>query len=92
MSKPRETPQGVMLKLKVRPRAGRLGLQREGDELVLEVRAAPVKGAANRQIVEFLEELFGHPVEIVQGHRRRHKLVLIRGARLEEVVSRIDEP
>ena len=80
------------MKVKVRPRAQCCRLQREEGELVLEVRAAPVKGLANRQIVEFLGKLFGRPVEILQGHKHRQKLILIRGAQLEEVASRISEP
>ena len=74
---------GVVLAVRVIPRAGRSGLAGTRDDAVLvRLSAAPVDGAANAELVAVLAEAFGVPrrnVVILSGERSRHKRVQVRG-------------
>lgn len=74
---------GVVIDVRVIPRAGRSGLAGTRDGAVLvRLAAAPVDGAANAELVAVLMEAFDVPrrqVEIVAGHRSRHKRVRLVG-------------
>lgn len=53
-----------------------------GEVLKVRVRDLPVKGKANEALVKLLAKTLGLPkdqVEIVAGHKARHKTVRIRG-------------
>jgi uncharacterized protein (TIGR00251 family) len=86
-----ETPEGVIFKITVQPRASRneiVGLQ--GDALKVKLTAHPVEGAANRLCVAFLAKSLGvrkSDVEIIQGKRSRAKNVLVRSAGRDSVES-----
>jgi uncharacterized protein len=77
------TPDGIVLSVRVIPRAGRAGLGGTRDDAVLvRLGAAPVEGAANVELVATLAEAFGvsrRHVTIVSGARARHKRVRIAG-------------
>jgi uncharacterized protein (TIGR00251 family) len=84
------------LDVRVIPRAGRTAAGGfRGGVLVVRLAAAPVDGAANDGLIEFLADLFGCPkrdVSILQGHKSRHKRVAIAGldqAQLEAKLSAI---
>jgi uncharacterized protein (TIGR00251 family) len=82
---------GVLLLLKVQPRASRnevAGLL--GNELKLKVTAPPVDAAANEAVVQFIAELLDCPrscVQLIRGRTSRHKQILLAGLRLETVVE-----
>jgi len=75
--------EGVVLALKVQPRASRNEIGEPlGAELKLKVTAPPVDSAANEAIVEFLAEVLGCPrgaVRLLRGQTSRHKQVLLVG-------------
>ena len=77
------TADGIVLAVRVIPRAGRSGLAGTRDDAVLvRLGAAPVDGAANAELVAVLAAAFGVPrrdVAIVSGERSRHKRVRVRG-------------
>ena len=77
------TADGIVLAVRVIPRAGRSGLAGTRDDAVLvRLGAAPVDGAANAELVAVLAEAFGVPrrnVVILSGERSRHKRVRVRG-------------
>lgn len=84
---------GVRIPLRVKPRSSRSGVLglREG---VLEValRAAPVEGAANAELVEILAKAFGvrrSDVAVVAGAAGRRKLVEVRGLSLDTARERM---
>jgi hypothetical protein len=88
-------PDGVLLSLKVQPRASSNAVIGPiGDELRVKVTAPPVDAAANEALVRFLAEHLGCPrnrVELVRGHTSRHKVVKIYGIPAEGIIARLEK-
>ncbi len=78
-----ETADGILLAVRVIPRAGRSGLAgTRGGAVLVRLAAAPVDGAANDELVAVLADAFGvarRDVTIVAGERSRQKRVRVRG-------------
>lgn len=89
------TSDGVILRVRVQPRSSKSGISGVvGERLKVCVNAPPAEGAANRACRETLAESFGIPksrVEIVSGARSRKKRILLKGAEIESISSRISE-
>lgn len=72
----REEADGVLLSIKLQPRASANEIGEPlGDELKIKVTAPPVDSAANEALVEFLADKLHcarNRVEIVRGHKSRH--------------------
>ena len=87
------TSEGVLIAVRVVPRADRAGLAGIRDNAVLvRLNAAPAEGAANAELIEVLADALGvarRAVSITSGERSRRKTVLIRGLSADEVASRI---
>lgn len=75
-----ETPNGVLLNIKVLPKSSFdavVGI--EGDKLKLKVKKPADKGLANEAVIELLSEFFSIPksnITLVKGAQSRHKTVL----------------
>lgn len=87
-----EDKHGVLLPVRVKPRARKNGVdsRREGALLVA-VTAAPVDGSANAAILEVLSDALHCPksaLEIVRGHKARDKIVRVALSR-DELVRRL---
>ncbi len=84
---------GVLLSLKLQPRASRNEIGDVlGQELRVKVTAPPVDAAANDALVRFLAKALDCPrnhVELLRGHTSRHKTVKIYGLAAEEVASKL---
>jgi uncharacterized protein (TIGR00251 family) len=80
---------GVVITVRVIPRAGKSGVAgTRGDALLVRLRAAPVEGAANEELISVIAEQLGVPkrnVEIISGGRSRNKRVRVAGADVENV-------
>ena len=78
-----EVEGGVVLEIRVVPRAGRSGIAGTRDgALLVRLAAAPVDGAANAELVSVVAEAFGvarRQVAIVSGERSRQKRVRVAG-------------
>lgn len=89
----RVQPDGVLLSVKLQPRAAKnqiIGAQ--ADELKIQVTAPPVDSAANEALVEFLAEKFDsgrNRIEIIRGHKSRHKVIKLYGFAPEEILQKI---
>jgi uncharacterized protein (TIGR00251 family) len=84
---------GVLLSVKVQPRAAKdeIGAL-QSDELKIKVAAPPVDAAANEALIELLAEVLDcgrNRIEIVRGHKSRHKILKLHGFGIEEVVEKI---
>jgi len=81
------------LRLYVHPNSGRneiTGLK-EGT-LEIKVAAPPVKGKANKELIDFLSRKLGvskSSLNIVKGHTSRNKVVTIEGPDREEILNRL---
>ena len=86
-------PDGVLLSVKVQPRAStnQIG-QPLGNELRIKVTAPPVDAAANEALVRLMAQTFGcarNRVELVRGHTSRHKIIKIFGLSEQDVTSKL---
>jgi uncharacterized protein (TIGR00251 family) len=87
----RAQPDGVLLSVKLQPRASKNEIGAPlGDELKIKVTAPPVDAAANQALIELLSEKLDCPrgrVELVRGQTSRHKTVKLHGLTPEEVLK-----
>ncbi len=79
--------------IRVQPNADRnefLGLS--GDVLRLKIAAPPLKGRANKELVDFLSRNLitnKENVSIVSGHTARRKVVAISGLNRHQILERL---
>ena len=89
-----ETPEGTVLNVKAQPRSSKAGLDGLlGDAVKVRIRAAPVDGKANKELVETLADAFGIPksrVVFKSGETSKTKRILLAGLAAEDVVSLIE--
>jgi uncharacterized protein (TIGR00251 family) len=86
------TPDGIIISIRVIPRARRSGLVgTRGDALLVRLRAPPVEGAANIELVDVMATALRVPkrlVSIVAGHYSRQKRVRVSGIDAATAASR----
>ena len=84
----KETDEGVILNLEINPSSKRRKLEydRWKDVIKVSVKSPPVKGKANRELLEFLKELFKRDVTILKGEKSTKKVVLIKDAKINDVL------
>ncbi len=79
----------------VQPRASKTEVVgRHGDAIKIRVKAPPVDGAANQELIQFLARRFKVPrkaVELVSGSSSRHKQIAIEGVTATEIVESLLE-
>ena len=83
----------AQIKIRVIPRAKRTEWGgKRGESWVVRLQAAPVKGAANEALIEFLHKELGvsaAALEIVHGDKDRDKIVRVDGLTQAEVDARL---
>jgi uncharacterized protein len=89
----RDQSDGVLLSVKLQPRASRNEIgEALGNELRIKVTAPPVDAAANEALIRLLAEQLDLPrgkIELVRGHTSRHKTIKLYGFKAEEVAGRL---
>ena len=89
----RAQPDGVLLSVKLQPRASGNEIGEVlGSELRIKVTAPPVDAAANEALLRLLAQQLHCPrnrVDIVRGHTSRHKTVKLCGLAPEEVMAKL---
>jgi hypothetical protein len=89
------TPEGVVINVRVIPRAGRSCLDgTRGDALLARLQAPPVDGKANEELIGLIAaalQVPAHAVSIVAGERSRQKRVRVSGIDARTAVSRLAE-
>jgi uncharacterized protein len=85
----RDVAGGVSLRVRVSPRASRDEMAGERDgALVVRLTAPPVEGQANAALVRFLARRLGvapSTVSVARGAKGRDKVLLVAGARADDV-------
>jgi uncharacterized protein len=84
---------GTLLSVKLQPRASvnEIG-EPLGDELRVKVTAPPVDAAANEALVELLVKKLDCArgrIELVRGHKSRHKVLKLHGFTPEEALQKL---
>lgn len=86
-------PDGVLLAVKLQPRASKNEIgDALGEELRIKVTAPPVDAAANEALVRLLAETLDCPrgkVELIRGHTSRHKTVKLHGLTGESIAAKL---
>ncbi len=86
------TEDGTLILIYVQPKAKKNeieGVDEWRGRLKVKVKAPPVEGKANREVVKFFSKLFNAEVEIVKGQTSREKDLLVRGLGKEEVKRKL---
>ncbi len=82
----RDTPEGTVVNVRAKPRSSRPGVDVTDDALVVRVRASPVDGKANKEIIGVLADHFGLPksgVAFLGGETSKTKRLLLRGFKVQ---------
>jgi uncharacterized protein (TIGR00251 family) len=91
----RAQPDGTLLSVKLQPRASANKIVPHGgdsNELRIRVSAPPVDSAANDALIRLLAEWLDCArgrVELVRGHKSRHKVLKLHGFTPEEVLKQL---
>ena len=89
-------PDGVMLDVRVIPRASRSQIAgTRNGALVVRLSAPPVDGAANAELVELLAGELGIPrrsITLIAGERSRSKRVRVLGVTVADVERLLVQP
>ena len=89
------TPDGVIINIRVIPRARKAGLAgTRGEAWVVRLRAPPIEGAANNELVHLLATALRVPtraVSIVAGGHSRGKRVRVSGIDAATARSRLEQ-
>ena len=87
------TPDGIVIAIRVIPRAGRSGVGGTRDgALLVRLNAPPVDGAANEELIQVLADMLDVPkraVTIVSGERGRNKRVRVTGVSADDARNRL---
>ena len=81
MDKIIETEEGILIQFYIKPNSKEDRIIIEEEALLLHIKATPVKGKANKAIIQFLAMHFDIPksmVSIVSGMKSKTKTVLFR--------------
>lgn len=85
--------EGTLLPVRVTPRAGRTGVDGIVDgALRVRLTAAPVEGAANAALIEFVAHLLDLPksaISLTSGATARSKMLLVHGLAPDAVRARL---
>lgn len=89
------TPDGIVITIRVIPRARKSGLAGvRGEALLVRLQAPPVEGAANIELVGMLAATLRVPkgaISIVAGDRSRRKRVRVSGIDATTAALRLSE-
>jgi hypothetical protein len=92
----RAQPDGLLLSVKVQPRASKNEIgAAQGGELKICVTAPPEDAAANEALIRLLSDILDcgrNQIEIVRGHKSRHKVLKLYGLDVQLVMMKLVLP
>ncbi len=86
----RKAGDDLLVDIEVSPGSGRFEIASYDEwrkRLVVKVKSPPEKGKANREIMKEFSKICGKDVEIISGHKSRHKTLRIYGMDPEAFLS-----
>jgi uncharacterized protein (TIGR00251 family) len=81
----KETKEGIVLSIFVKPNSPKFKIALDGDEVVVYATEEPEKGKVNKEIMKEAGKLLGFRVEIVSGLTSKQKVLLLRDASKAQV-------
>ena len=81
----KETKDGTVIEVFVKPKSAKFEVLLEGDEVVVRCTEEPVKGKVNKELLKALSKFFHTNVELVSGATSRQKSLLLKGIEKSEV-------
>ncbi|BAT71286.1 conserved hypothetical protein [Thermosulfidibacter takaii ABI70S6] len=87
-----EKDDGVVIRVKVQPKASRTKHQNAGDYLKIWVTSPPVDGKANEAVVEYLSKILKvskSRISLVSGEKSRDKNISIEGVTKDEIKEKL---
>ena len=81
----RETKDGAIITVFVKPNAPKFQIIVDGDEIVVHSTEEPVRGRVNKQILKEFSKLLQTEIELVSGATARQKMLLAKGLGKGEV-------
>ena len=75
----KETNDGVIITIFVKPNASKFSIKLEGEEIVVHSTEEPVKGKVNKEILKEFSKLLHAKVEFVSGATSRQKQMFVQG-------------
>jgi hypothetical protein len=90
----RETDHGVILAIRVQPRASRDEIIADpgSEQLKVRITAPPVDSAANKALLKFIAKSLGLPpcnVTLIRGDKNRSKTLLITGTKAASIQAKL---
>ena len=74
----KETKNGVIIEVFVKPNQPKFNIKIDGDEIVVFCTEEPVKGKVNKELIKELSKLFRAEVEMISGFTSKQKRLLIK--------------
>jgi uncharacterized protein (TIGR00251 family) len=83
--KVKETKDGAIVEIYVKPKSQKFEVLLEGGELVVRCTEEPVKGKVNKELLKALSKFFHTNVELVSGATSRQKRLMLKGITRDKV-------
>ena len=92
-----DTPDGLIIKVKIIPNSSKNGIITEGELIKVKVTAQPIENKANKALIELLSKTFKIPktsIEIIKGETSKEKTILFKiddNKKKEQIITKIKE-
>jgi uncharacterized protein (TIGR00251 family) len=77
----KETPQGLVIEVKIRPNSGAFCF----NNGIAEVRSPAREGKANTELIRELGKIFKTEVRILRGQGSRSKIILLKNLKKDDI-------
>jgi uncharacterized protein (TIGR00251 family) len=81
----KETKDGTIITIFVKPNAPKFSIEFDGEEIVVNSTEEPVKGKVNKEILKEFSKLLHVKVEFANGATSRQKRLLVQGLTKSQV-------
>ena len=92
-----DTPEGLIIKVKIIPNSSKNGIITEEELIKIKVTAQPVENKANKALIELLSKTFKVPktsISIIKGETSKEKTILFKindNKKKEQILTKLKE-